>query len=67
MVVVCIKENYSIVLWYSNSNVQSANVCAYINEIESGIWDEIELLTSLREIEWQLCVVKLNEFFLKLN
>ena len=42
-------------------------MCVPINEIESGIWDEIELLTSPRVIEWQLCVVKLNEFLFKLN
>ena len=39
----------------------------HIIEIESGIWDEIELLTSPREIEWQLCIVKFNEFLFKLN
>ena len=42
-------------------------MCVPINEIESGNWDEIELLTSPPEIEWQLCVVKLNEFLFKLN
>ena len=36
-------------------------MCVAINEIESGIWDEIDLLASPREIEWQLCIVKLNE------
>ena len=42
-------------------------MCVPIDEIESGIWDEIELLTSRREIEWQHCGVKLNEFLFKLN
>ena len=38
-----------------------------INEIEIGIWDEIERLSSWHEIEWQLRVVKLNEYLSKLN
>ena len=41
--------------------------CVPINEIEIGIWDEIERLSSWREIEWQLRVVKLNEYPSKLN
>ena len=42
-------------------------MCVPINEIQSGNWDEIELLTSPREIEWPLCVVKLNKFLINLN
>ena len=42
-------------------------MCVPIDEIESGVWDEIELLTSPCEIDWQQCVVKLNEFLFKLN
>ena len=41
--------------------------CVPINEIEIGIWDEIERLSSWHEIEWQLRVVKLNEYLSKLN
>ena len=36
--------------------------CVPINEIEIGIKDEIERLSSWREIEWQLRVTKLNRF-----
>ena len=42
-------------------------MCMPINEIEIGIWDEIERLSSWREIEWQFRVAKLNEFLSKLN
>ena len=41
--------------------------CVPINEIEFGIWDEIERLSSWHEIEWQLRVVKLNEYLSKFN
>ena len=41
--------------------------CVLINEIEIGIFDEIERLSSWHEIEWQIRVVKLNEYRSKLN
>ena len=67
MVVVYIKQNYNIMFYVNRIWTFKVRMCVPLNEIESGNWDEIELLTSPREIEWQLCVVKLNEFLFRLN
>ena len=53
-------------LFYVNW-IQTVKVrrCVPINEIEIGIWDEIERLSSWHEIEWQLRV--LNWMNISLN
>ena len=42
-------------------------MCVPINEIEIGIWDEIERLSSWHEIEWPFHIIKLNKYLSKLN
>ena len=59
-------QNLFYVNWIRTFKVRSSK-CVPINEIEFGISDEIERLSSWHEIEWQLRVVKLNEYLSKLN